>query len=77
MKIYHKYIKFNFSGCSNHACGCKGNNENNTEKDEIEKKLKTTNYKIIQCINLGKFEYALELSNEYIKEIIQYYGMIL
>ena len=75
-KQIYKYIKFNFSGCENHSCGCKSSNENKSEKDEIETKLKATNYKIIQCINLGKFEDALELSNEYIKEILLNYGKI-
>jgi hypothetical protein len=66
-------LKF-FSGCGNDQCGCKGGTEK-VESDDFEKKMKSINYKIIQCINLGKYDDALELSNDYIKQLKENYGI--
>jgi hypothetical protein len=74
-----KKISFNFLGvkyftdCGKSQCGCKGSAP---EPDETEKKMKTLNYKIIQCINLGKFDDALELSNDYIGQLKENYSKI-
>jgi hypothetical protein len=62
-----------FTDCGKSQCGCKGA----AEPDEFEKKMKSLNYKIIQCINLGKYENALDLSNDYIKQLKDNYGTYL
>jgi tetratricopeptide (TPR) repeat protein len=61
-----------FTDCGKSQCGCKGSTQ--PESDEIEKKMKSMNYKIIQCINLGKYDDALELSDDYIKQLKDNYG---
>ena len=60
-----------FSGCDKESCGCHGENK---QEDELEKKLKSINQRVIQCINLGQFEDALELSDEYISQIKSNFG---
>ena len=62
--------KRNFSGCAS-DCGCHSTKK---EEDPIEKKLKGMNYKIIENINTGKFEEALEQSEEFISEVKSNYG---
>lgn len=64
-----------FSGCADHACGCSSKKENNSVEEDIEKKMKAMNYKIIQCINMAKYEDALDLSDDYISEVKSYYGI--
>lgn len=79
--IYYKIQKYSFSGC-NTGCGCHSNNSNNNTsenekyEEEMEKKFKSMNYKIIQCINTGKYDDGLELSEDFIKKIKEYYSKI-
>jgi len=49
-------------------------NNQNPQETEVEKELRSLNYKIIQCINLAHFEEAIELSEKYIREIDKHYG---
>lgn len=60
-----------FAGCEKEHCGCHGNAQ---PEDELEKKLKALNQRVIQCINLGNFNDALELSDEYISQIKSNFG---
>jgi hypothetical protein len=64
----------NFSGCGNGGCGSSNCSSHKTEEDEIEKNLKSLNQRIIQCINLGQFDDALELSNEFINQVKSHFG---
>jgi len=57
-------------GCGKEKCGCAGS----TQETDKEKELKSLNYKIIQCINLGNFEEGIELSEKYIQSVEQSYG---
>jgi hypothetical protein len=57
-------------GCGKEKCGCAGS----TQESDKEKELKSLNYKIIQCINLGNFEEGIELSDKYINVVEQLYG---
>lgn len=63
-----------FSGCDKGSCGCHGGEK---QEDELEKKLKSINQRVIQCINLGQFNDALELSDEYISQIKTNFGKFL
>jgi len=56
-----KFVK----DCGKESCGCK----NQQEEDSLEKHFKSLNYKIIQCINLGNFQDALDLSEDYIEQL--------
>lgn len=62
-----------FSGCNKESCGCHGGEK---QEDELEKKLKSINQRVIQCINLGQFDDALELSDEYISQIKTNFGIL-
>ncbi len=62
-----------FSGCNKDGCGCHSGEK---QEDELEKKLKSINQRVIQCINLGQFNDALELSDEYISQIKTNFGKI-
>lgn len=66
-----QYPKQFFSGCNKESCGCHGGEK---QEDELEKKLKSINQRVIQCINLGLFDDALELSDEYISQIKTNFG---
>ncbi len=66
-----QYPKQFFSGCNKESCGCHGGEK---QEDELEKKLKSINQRVIQCINLGQFDDALELSDEYISQIKTNFG---
>lgn len=57
-------------GCGKEKCGCAGT----PPESDKEKQLKTLNYKIIQCINLGNFDEGIELSDKYISDVEQSYG---
>lgn len=59
----------NFSGCGSSNCS-----SNKTEEDEIEKNLKSLNQRVIQCINLGQFDDAMDLSEEYITQVKSHFG---
>jgi hypothetical protein len=63
-----------FSGCEKESCGCKSGEK---QEDELEKKLKSINQRVMQCINLGQFDDALELSDEYISQIKTNFGKFL
>jgi tetratricopeptide (TPR) repeat protein len=62
--------KTNFSGCANSDCGC----HPPKKESDLEKSLKAKNYEIIQCINSGKFEDALNLSDDFISIVKSNYG---
>lgn len=76
--LFQKKLSFNqipkrlFSGCEKESCGCHGGEK---KEDELEKKLKSINQRVIQCINLGQFDDALELSDEYISQIKTNFGI--
>lgn len=53
--------------CHNESCGCH-------PEDELEKTLKGINYQIVENINSGKFNEALELSEEFIDKIKTNFG---
>jgi hypothetical protein len=77
-KILNYITSKSFAGCGN-ECGCHSNNKTNNnnninDTDDKEKELKSLNYKIIQCINLGKYDDAIELSDEYIEKLKEHYG---
>ena len=59
--------------CANHQCGCSSTPHTHQE-DPLERDLKSKNIKIIECINLGKFDEALELSEEFIDLITTNFG---
>jgi len=61
-----------FSGFNKESLGCHGGEK---QEDELEKKLKSINQRVIQCINLGQFDDALELSDEYISQIKTNFGI--
>jgi len=63
-----------FSGCDKQSCGCHSGEK---QEDELEKKLKSINQRVIQCINLGQFDDALELSDEYISQIKTNFGKLI
>jgi tetratricopeptide (TPR) repeat protein len=67
--------KANFGGCGS-SCGCHSNkpNKEETKEDKIEKDLKGMNNKIIEFINLGKYDEALELSEDFINMIKTNFG---
>jgi len=69
-----QYPKHFFSGCNNESYGCHGGEK---QEDQLEKKLKSINQRVIQCINLGQFDDALELSDEYISQIKTNFGNFL
>jgi tetratricopeptide (TPR) repeat protein len=60
--------------CGNHQCGCSSASHTHQHEDPLEKELKLKNYKIIECINLGKFDDALELSEDFINLITTNFG---
>lgn len=60
--------------CGNHQCGCSSTPHTHQHEDPLEKELKLKNYKIIECINLGKFDDALELSEDFINLITTNFG---
>lgn len=67
------------SGCGKGSCGCKSNppilNENPKWKEDKEtEEFKKMNYKIINCINLGQFQEALDLSEDFIEGLENVYG---
>jgi hypothetical protein len=64
----------NFSGCGNGGCGSSNCSSHKPEEDEIEKNLKSLNQRVIQCINLGQFDDALELSDEFINQVKSHFG---
>jgi len=68
-----KTTKMLFSGSNKESSSCHGGDK---QEDELEKKLKSINLRIIQCINLGQFDDALELSDEYISQIKTNFGKI-
>jgi tetratricopeptide (TPR) repeat protein len=70
MKNFYSLKKFAFSGCENSGCGC----HPPKNESEIEKSLKAKNYEIIQCINSGKFEEALNLSDDFISVVKSNFG---
>ena len=55
--------------CGKEHCGC-----HPPQEDNIEKELKAKNYKIIECINLGKYDEALDLSDEFINMVKSNFG---
>jgi tetratricopeptide (TPR) repeat protein len=57
------------SSCSKQNCGC-----HSTPQDDLERDLKSKNYKIIECINLGKYDEALDLSDDFINTIKTNFG---
>jgi len=63
-----------FSGCAKESCGCQSGEK---QEDELEKKLKSINQRVMQCINLGQFDDAMELSDEYISQIKTNFGKFL
>lgn len=75
-KRFNKHIIFNFcsitppKGCGKETCSCAGA----SQESDLEKKLKSINYKILQCINLGHFQEGIELSDQYIAEVEQSFG---
>lgn len=67
------FPKKNFSGCG--SSNCSSNNNNcDSNKDEIEKNLQALNQRLIQCINLGEFDDALDLSEEYQSQVKSHFG---
>jgi tetratricopeptide (TPR) repeat protein len=58
------------NSCQKEHCGC----HPNPKEDPLEKELKEKNYKIIEFINLGKFEEALDLSDDFISTIKTNFG---
>jgi tetratricopeptide (TPR) repeat protein len=52
-----------------HGDGCGCSHEVDPKQVELESKLKTMNSNIIQAINAGKLDTALDLSDEFLKEI--------
>lgn len=62
-----------FSECDKSGCGCHGS----APEDELEKTLKSLNQRVMQCINLGNFSDALELSDEYISKVKTNFGNFL
>jgi hypothetical protein len=83
---YHKRFTSSIpppSGCGKGTCGCKTNStsgntqSNNLQEDDqtkILEELKRINYKIIQCINLGHFQEAIDTSDKYISEVEKSFG---
>ena len=66
----NKTQKNYFSECDKSGCGCHGS----APEDELEKTLKSLNQRVMQCINLGNFSDALELSDEYISKVKTNFG---
>lgn len=61
--------------CGNHQCGCSSTpHTHQHQEDPLEKELRTKNYKVIECINQGKFDEALDLSEEFISLIVTNFG---
>jgi len=60
--------------CGKESCGCKSTQP---EEDTLERHFRSLNYKIIQCINLGSFQDALDLSEDYIEQLKTNYSNIL
>lgn len=62
------------TGCGKEKCGCASSSSSSGQEFDKEKELKSLNYKIIQCINLGNFEEGIELSDQYINLVEQFFG---
>jgi tetratricopeptide (TPR) repeat protein len=68
--------------CEKEQCGCHSNSNSNSnsntshsaEDPTLMQELKSKNYQIVECINLGKFKEAIELSDDYINKIKENFG---
>lgn len=69
LKTFYLTKMNRFNDCGKSDCGC-----HSPKEDELEKTLKAKNYQIIQCINNGKFDDALNLSEEFISIVKSNYG---
>lgn len=56
--------------CNKENCGC----HSSTPEDSIEQDLRAKNYNIIECINAGKYDEALDLSDDFINTVKSNYG---